>query len=126
MNHQKAERLGHFLRDRRLDLGFSARHVAREVGVDDSTINRLEQGRYRAPSPAKLSRISDVLKLGLADVFALAGYATPSILPSLTNYLRLRYPELNEEAIEELQQHFATVIRPFTTEHMIQMEMGSA
>jgi transcriptional regulator with XRE-family HTH domain len=110
MNQERAQRLGEFLRAQRTELGLSARHVARAVGVRDSTIMRLERGSYAAPAADKLARIADTLKLDLADVFSMAGYAVPSSLPSLPHYLRARYPELSERAISELHTHLEELI----------------
>lgn len=105
MNQEQSKRLGEFLRARREELGYSARHLARAVGVRDSTIMRLERGCYAAPAADKLARIAEELRLELADVFALAEYVVPSRLPALPHYLKVRYPVLGREAIEELTDH---------------------
>ena len=110
MNPQRAKRLGDFLRARRLELGLSARYLARAVHVRDSTIVRLERGRFAAPAADKLARIAEVLHLDLADVFAVAEYVIPSSLPALPIYLRIRYPELTEPAITEICEHFTTLV----------------
>jgi len=110
MNPERAQRLGEFLRARRIELGMSARHVARTIDVRDSTIMRLERGAYAAPAANKLARIAEVLKLDLADVFTLAGYVTPSTFPTLPHYLKLRYPELGDEAITQLHEHLNRLI----------------
>ena len=112
MNQERSKRLGEFLRARREELGLSARHLARAVGVRDSTIMRLERGAYAAPAADKLARIAEQLKLELADVFALAEYAVPSSLPALPHYLILRYPELQAEAIDELHEHLQRLLGP--------------
>jgi transcriptional regulator with XRE-family HTH domain len=105
MTQERAQRLGDFLRARRHELGLSARYVARAVNVRDSTIMRLERGCYAAPAPDKLARIAEVLRLELADIFALAEYLIPTSLPALPHYLRARYPELTNPAIDELHEH---------------------
>jgi transcriptional regulator with XRE-family HTH domain len=110
MNQERSKRLGEFLRAQREELGLSARHLARAVGVRDSTIMRLERGAYAAPAADKLARIAEQLKLELADVFALAEYIVPSSLPTLPNYLRLRYPDLDPKAIDELQKHLKQLL----------------
>ena len=106
MNPERAQRLGSFLRQRREELGMSARMLARLVDVRDSTIMRLERGVYAAPAADKLARIAEVLELELADVYALAQYVIPSSLPSFPHYLVSRYPLLPQEAVVELQEHF--------------------
>ena len=102
MSQDHSRRLGKYLRARREELGLSARAVARAVGVRDSTILRLEAGAYRAPSADKLARLAEQLQLDLADVFAMADYVIPNSLPSLPEYLRLRYPTLTPETMEAL------------------------
>jgi phage terminase Nu1 subunit (DNA packaging protein) len=71
---------------------------------------RLERGCYVAPAADKLARIAEVLRLELADVFALAEYVIPSSLPELPHYLRARYPKLTEQAIDELHQHLEELV----------------
>jgi transcriptional regulator with XRE-family HTH domain len=110
MNPERAQRLGEFLRARRIELDLSARQVARTVDVRDSTIMRLERGAYAAPAADKLARIAGALELDLADVFALAGYVVPSSLPALPHYLKVRYPELADDAIGELHEHLNQVM----------------
>jgi transcriptional regulator with XRE-family HTH domain len=105
MSEERARQLGEYLRARREELGLSARAVARAVDVRDSTILRLEAGTYAAPAADKLARIAQLLKLDLADVFAMANYVVPDSLPSLPHYLSIRYPKLPPEAVEALQDH---------------------
>jgi transcriptional regulator with XRE-family HTH domain len=112
VNEERAKRLGAFLRARREELGYSARHVARAVDVRDSTIMRLERGAYGAPAPDKLARIAEVLDLDLADVFAIAEYAVPSGFPALPHYLKVRYPSLTQPAIDELREHLERLVAP--------------
>jgi transcriptional regulator with XRE-family HTH domain len=105
MSQDDAHRLGLYIRARREELGLSARRVARAVDVQDSTIHRLEAGVYAKPSASKLARLAEYLDLDLADLFAMADYAVPDSLPSLPEYLRLRYPALTSGAIESLNDH---------------------
>jgi hypothetical protein len=75
---------------------------------------RIERGAYAAPAADKLARLTEVLKLELADVYAIAQYAVPSSLPSFAHYLRSRYPELAHEAIDELHEHLKLFIDAHT------------
>jgi transcriptional regulator with XRE-family HTH domain len=125
MNQERSKRLGEFLRARREELGLSARHLARAVGVRDSTIMRLERGAYAAPAADKLARITEHLKLELADVFALAEYVVPSSLPSLPHYLRLRYPSLEREAIDELHKHLQQLLRALASDGELESPVGA-
>ena len=42
-----SQRIGKGLRDRRIALGWSQRHLARVTGINQSTISRVEAGRFR-------------------------------------------------------------------------------
>ena len=68
--------------------------------MDQATVVRFEAGSIGAPRPDKLARIADVLGVGAADVFALAGYTAPTDLPSLRSYLTTKYPGLLTEDID--------------------------
>jgi len=124
MNQERSKRLGEFLRARREELGLSARHLARAVDVRDSTIMRLERGAYTAPAADKLARIAEHLKLELADVFALAEYAVPSSLPALPHYLRLRYPSLERQAIDELHEHLQQLLEALASNGDVEAPVG--
>jgi transcriptional regulator with XRE-family HTH domain len=124
MNQERAKRLGQFLRARREELGLSARHLARAVGVRDSTIMRLERGAYAAPAADKLARIAGQLGLELADVFALAEYAVPNSFPSLPHYLKLKYPKLEAAAINELHEHLLQLLGELTVTGEIDASVG--
>jgi transcriptional regulator with XRE-family HTH domain len=107
MDEKQAKELGEKLRNRREDLGLSAREVADRAGTTHSTVVRLEQGAIDGPAPDKLSRIAGVLHLSLADVFALADYVVPGELPTFTPYLRAKYRSLPKNAVADLERYFA-------------------
>lgn len=107
----QVRRLGETLRARREELGLSQRQLAAQADINDATVVRLEHGEIAAPAPDKLSRIAAALDLPLADVFALADYVVPEELPSFQPYLRSRYRELPDAAIEDLDQAFARIVR---------------
>lgn len=111
MNPEQAKELGRQLRSRREELELSLRDLERLAGVDNGTIARIEQGAFAAPAPDKLSRIADALGLSLADVFALADYASPNELPSFQPYLRTKYRGLPTEAVEQLERSFQRLVK---------------
>jgi len=74
--------------------------------MGDSSIVRLEQGQFFAPSPAKLSQLATALHLPLADIFVRAGYFVPDELPSFKTYVQAKYPALPESGVTELLNHF--------------------
>jgi transcriptional regulator with XRE-family HTH domain len=106
MNEDQAIELGEFLHSARMERGLSSRALARMTFMNDVSILRLEQGAVAAPAPDKLVRISEALGLDMADVFALAGYAAPTQLPTWRPYLRAKYAELPVQAVDELESFF--------------------
>jgi transcriptional regulator with XRE-family HTH domain len=107
------KQLGSQLRARREQLGLTQRQLAKLAGMTDATITRIEQGAIAAPAPDKLSRIAEALDLSLADVFAQADYILPRELPSYAPYLRSKYPQLPDEAIEQLGDSFEQIARRY-------------
>jgi transcriptional regulator with XRE-family HTH domain len=110
MNEEQAKRFGDWLREQRQAAGLSAGELARQVGTSDGTIVRFEQGAFAAPDPHKLSRIAEALGLSLADVYAMAGYDAPADLPSFEPYLRRKYRDMPDEAIDDLDQAFERIL----------------
>lgn len=102
MDKDQARRLGRHLRQARDALHLSSRGLAARTGLTDATIVRIELGEFAAPSPDKLARMANALGLPLEDVYALADYAAPRQLPSLSPYLRTKYRDLPDEAAEQI------------------------
>jgi len=106
MNQSQSRALGRLLKEKRLALGYSTYQLAKAAGVSDSTVVRMEQGRFKAPRPDKLVRFAELLGVPTADVFARAGYLLPSELPTFPVYLATKYAMLPRRAISELTRHF--------------------
>jgi transcriptional regulator with XRE-family HTH domain len=106
MNQVQAKELGALLRQRRQELGVSTHQLGAQAGIGQSTITRIEQGRFASPRPAKLARIASGLGLTLADVYARAGYYVPDELPNFEPYLAAKYRNLPPAAIAELVRLF--------------------
>ncbi len=102
MDPQQAKRLGQLFRSQREKLGFSSHQLARQSGMNQATIVRLEQGGFLNPDPEKLRLLTEALGLNLADVLTLAGYPVPTELPSPGLYLRAKYRDLSEAALRSL------------------------
>jgi transcriptional regulator with XRE-family HTH domain len=111
MSPEQAIRFGAYLRERREAQQLSIREVARRVGIQDTTIMRLEQGKFSAPAPDKLRRLSEVLDIPPNDLFVMADYMVADELPSPSLYLRAKYPDLPPEAIEEMEQYLQGLMR---------------
>lgn len=113
MNQSQAQQLGGWLRKRRHEAGISTTELAKRTGINDATISRIELGAIASPDPHKLRLISQELDLNLADVYAMAGYAAPKDLPSFQPYLRRKYQNLPDQALEGLEKAFERVIRKY-------------
>ena len=113
MHPDQASRFGTYIKQVRQEKGLSSRALARAVGVNDSTIVRIEQGAIEAPRPNLLRAIARELDLPLSDVFAQADYVTPNDLPTFAPYLRAKYGELPPAAVAELQQSFDRIAQRY-------------
>jgi transcriptional regulator with XRE-family HTH domain len=111
MNQGQAKQLGEWLRERRHEAGISTTQLAKRIGITDGTISRIEQGFIVSPDPRKLRAISEQLDLNLADVYAMAGYAAPTDLPSFQPYLRRKYHDLPDDALDDLERAFDRIVR---------------
>lgn len=111
MDDKQAQRLGALLKEKREEHGISTRALAKLTDINQATIQRFELGTIGVPAPDKLARIADVLGLTLADVYAHAGYAVPSELPSFTPYLRTKYGELPDEDLAAIERYAARLAR---------------
>ena len=110
MDKEQAVRLGELIRRHRQTKGMSTHELGGRIGTRNSTIIRIEQGAFAAPSPEKLARIAEVLGMSLADMYGHAGYAVPEDLPGFHAYLPARYRDLPEAAVKELVELFDTLV----------------
>jgi transcriptional regulator with XRE-family HTH domain len=111
MNPRQAKKLGTFIRDARQAAGLTQMALGEQVGVPNSTILRLERGENLTPRPDLLSDIADVLRIDLADLFALADYAAPSGLPNLAPYLRTKYRDLTASDVKAISTYAANLAK---------------
>lgn len=109
MEQASPQRLGEYVKKRRIELGMSGREFARRIEADTAYVVRLERGEYKAPRPDMLKNIAEALKLPLSDVYAVAGFLVPCDLPTLVPYLRTRYGQLSDEAITALDSYFLKI-----------------
>lgn len=102
MNRNQAHRLGKYIRRLRRANKLSARGLAPHVGVDASQILRLERGEVAAPQAALLTRLADYFRIPATDLFALAGFPVADSLPSIEQYLHMRYPGLDRTTVRRI------------------------
>jgi len=108
---EQAARLGQLIRSRREQAGMTIRDLADDSEMNFATVSRIEQGKFAAPGHDKLSRIAQALGLNTADVFALADYTVPTELPSFQPYLRSKYQDMPDAAVNELTAAFERIIK---------------
>lgn len=104
-DHSKPHLLGRQIRRARESQDLSTYALAKLTNIHRSTLQLLEKGEIRSPSPEYLARIAKALDLNLADLYPLAGYAIPRDLPNFTGYLAAKFRGLPPEAIDELDGH---------------------
>lgn len=95
--------LGQHLKDRRLELGWSLRHLEERSGVHNSLITRIEQGRIKDPSLDSLRRICDAMDLSATRLLIEDGQLDP---PSHGHLIDLIAPHLPDHLIEGLREHY--------------------
>jgi transcriptional regulator with XRE-family HTH domain len=70
------EKLGEFVRTRREQLGYKvARNFARDIGIDPSTLSRLERGELKTlPDVETINRLALHLEVPVIELIGAAGY----------------------------------------------------
>ena len=110
----RGQRLGEAVRHARQARGLSIRKLADRAGVTHSFIAKLEGGRFQTISPDNLTALARALEIAPEDLFSLSGYAVPERLPTFGPYLRARYGELPDQAIDQLNEYFELLRGKYT------------
>jgi transcriptional regulator with XRE-family HTH domain len=95
--------LGQHLKDRRLELGWSLRHLEERSRVHNSLITRIEQGRIKDPSLDSLRRICAAMDLSATRLLIDDGQLDP---PSHGHLIDLIAPHLPNHLVEGLREHY--------------------
>jgi transcriptional regulator with XRE-family HTH domain len=95
--------LGKFIKRHREAIGLSMYQLAREIGVNRSSVHYWEQGKYE-PEPQTLEALARGLKVSYEDLFALSGYSNPEQLPDPEPYLRAKYPGISQRKLAEAKR----------------------
>lgn len=101
----QARQLAEIFHLRRTALGLSMRQVAAPAGFNVATIAQLEAGTNLSPLPDTLRAIGEVLGLNVSDLYTVADWLPAGELPTLKPYLRVKYRDLDEQAIAELEAY---------------------
>jgi transcriptional regulator with XRE-family HTH domain len=107
MAQRANNQLGEYIRERRAVLNMSMRQLEEATGIPRSGLSEIENGLRMAPSPEKLQRIAEALRVDYEDLYAVSGISRPEKLPELDAYLRTRYrDELTPSDRRSLERYF--------------------
>lgn len=115
MTPDQTEHLAALLRAKRQELGISAREVARRAGVDVGTVSVTERGLNPRPKPDILRAIGGVLGIPAADLYTMVNWLPEAELPTLRSYMRAKYHDLPEEAVDEVERFIARLEKKHRT-----------
>jgi hypothetical protein len=107
MTPQEMAALAEFLRGCRDAAGLSLRRAAELSDVEPSQLLRLEAGTIRKPDVDKLGRLGETLGFTVSEALTAAGSVSPeAAYPTFVPYLRSRYGQLPEDAVDEMSKAF--------------------
>jgi len=102
-------RLQDYLGDLQRQRGISLRRLARESGVNVSTLSRWREGK-QVPSPRSCKLLAAYLSVPVEHVLAMAGHLRPlhredpDSLPEFRQYARQKYPDdLDDDMIAMIE-----------------------
>lgn len=110
MNLIQAKNVASLVKSRRIERGLSSSEVARRAGVAKATVTRLEQQVIANPVPENIRSIGKVLGIPDADLFAAAGWVGEGELPGLGVYLKVKYRNIPDEGLADIEQHFKGIV----------------
>lgn len=110
MNFNSNQSVGDLIAARRSELGLSGYELARRTGIQSSTVLRIERGETQ-PSAEKLDVLAGALGIDPSQLLAAAGYEQLAELPTFAPYLRSKYPDLPDEAREDLAKAFQRIAK---------------
>ena len=113
MTPEQTVQLINSLAKKRAESDLSVNEVARRANVDVGTVWRIEQGKIASPKAESLQAIGKVLGIPAIDLFAVVGWIASDELPSIGPYLRAKYRQLSDEALQEIETHFAEVVHKY-------------
>lgn len=80
-------------------------------GLHLTSISRIENAEFVSSNPETLAKIAKALDVELIDLYALADIPLPKGLPTFTPYLRSKYTNLPEEALEQIERYASRLAR---------------
>lgn len=113
MTEDERQALADLLRTRRQELGISASELARRAGVDKGLLTLLDQRKIAQPRVDTIQALARALEIPLADVYAATNWLPEGSLPSLRPYMRLKYDDLPDEAVAEIERFINRLSRKY-------------
>lgn len=101
--------LGDFLKKSRESAGYSQKQVAKEIGITDSRLSRIERGINFCPA-TELRKLADLYKVSVIDLYIKAGYLTQNDLTAFQTVFR-GVSELDDDERKFIQQGIDLLIR---------------
>ncbi|MCW3078507.1 MAG: transcriptional regulator [Bacteroidetes bacterium] len=111
MTDEERQALADLIRSKREALGISSRELARRAGVDQALLTLIDQKKIAEPKVATIRGLAAALDIPLADIYAATNWLPEGALPSLRPYMRAKYDELPEEAVEAVERYIARLSR---------------
>jgi len=106
---------GAVVREKRLDLGFGQRELAKKIGIAASYLNDIEKEKRTAPKSNIIKKLSLLLKVNLNDLNDLAGISKGEVPPDISEYIEnnpnlislirsIKNNNLNESQLDEMNK----------------------
>ena len=93
MTNNKRE-LADIIKEAREKKGISQRELARQIGVGNNTIARLENGERKSTNALTLKKMANVLNLDLRELMTIAGFSKEDIETTID-------PEMEEYIVRQ-------------------------
>lgn len=107
MTTEKRSELARLIRLRREELGLSLSEVARRADFDKAILSRTENDQNPRVRSETLQALARALELPVTDLLTAAQMLPPTELPTLRPYMRAKYADLPDEAVDEVERFIA-------------------
>ena len=92
--------LAEYIKDRRLNKGWSKRKLALEAGISHTEVHRIENGERKNPSVNILDSLAKALGLPKEEVLRMAGYIEENDIPLIEKV----FPDIKSKKQQETVQ----------------------
>lgn len=102
MEFQQSETFGSRIKTARIAKALSMQQLADSIGISKSLLRFWELDQIASPDLTKVERAAVLLDLDPISTARLAGYDPTVTLPTMQPYLRSKYPDLPDTALQEI------------------------